>query len=285
MTTQQTRAQKKARPLIVDVISIFPKMFDALTQNGITERAFNENRWNLNCINPRDFVEKNYRSVDDRPYGGGAGMVMQAPPLLKAIEKANARQMNLGLAKSIVICLSPQGTKFSHQKAMQLVEKVEENVGFILLCGRYEGIDERVMYFVEEEISIGDFVVSGGEIPAMAMLDAMIRQLPGVLNDENSAQEDSFAMGANSGLLDYPHYTRPEVFEDLKVPEELLSGNHEVIRRWRLKEALGRTWLRRPTLLEKREMTQEEGQLLKAFQVQWHAQKQEQCNQLTKKEF
>jgi len=258
--------------LVADAVTLFPEMFAALTQSGITRRALEEKRWSLDFWNPRDFTFDNHRSVDDRPYGGGPGMVMLAEPLSAAIASAKARQAQAGRAKSRVIYLSPQGALLTHRRVMQFVENVEQE-GLILLCGRYEGVDERLLAAsVDEEISLGDFVLSGGELPAMALLDAVVRQLPGVLNDADSAQQDSFV----AGLLDCPHYTRPEDFAGQRVPEVLLSGHHELIRRWRLKQALGRTWQRRPDLLFGRSLSKEETQLLVQFQ--------EQCGQESKKE-
>ncbi len=261
-----------AKGLVADVLTLFPEMFVAISQSGITRRALEEGRWSLNFWNPRDFTEDNHRTVDDRPYGGGPGMVMMPEPLEAAVTAARARQAATGLA-SRVIYLSPQGARLTHQRVMQFVEQVETE-GLVLLCGRYEGIDERLIErCVDEEISIGDFVLSGGEIPAMALLDAVVRQLPGVLNDADSATQDSFV----AGLLDCPHYTRPEDYDGQRVPDVLLSGHHEQIRRWRLKQALGRTWQRRPELLAGRSMSKEETQLLVQFQ--------EQCGQETIKEF
>ena len=255
---------------MADVVTLFPEMFSALTQSGVTRRAFEEGRWSLDLWNPRDFTEDSHRTVDDRPYGGGPGMVMMAKPLEAAINAARARQAGAGAAPSRVLCLSPQGALLTHRRVMELAEG---EAGVILLCGRYEGIDERLIErCVDEEISIGDFVLSGGEIPAMALLDAVVRQLPGALNDADSAAQDSFV----AGLLDCPHYTRPEEYEGSRVPDVLLSGHHEEIRRWRLKEALGRTWQRRPDLLAGRMLSKEETQLLGQFQ--------EQCGQETKKE-
>jgi tRNA (guanine37-N1)-methyltransferase len=257
---------------VADVVTLFPEMFVALTQSGVTRRALEEKRWSLDFWNPREFTEDNHRTVDDRPYGGGPGMVMMAQPLAAAIAAARARQAGAGMA-SRVVCLSPQGAPLTHNRVMQFVQDVPTE-GLILLCGRYEGIDERLIErCVDEEISIGDFVLSGGEIPAMALLDAIVRQLPGVLNDAESATQDSFV----AGLLDCPHYTRPEDYEGQRVPDVLLSGHHEQIRRWRLKQALGRTWQRRSDLLAERLLSKEETQLLVQFQ--------EQCGQETKKEF
>lgn len=249
---------ENTQPLHFDCITLFPEMFAAVTQCGITRRALEERHWAWHGWNPRDFAGNPWRTVDDRPYGGGPGMVMQAAPLEKAIAAAKARQAGLGVASSRVICLSPQGQPLTHARVMQLAAEP----GLILLCGRYEGIDERLIErVVDEEISIGDFVLSGGELPAMALIDAVVRQLPGVLGDAASAVEDSFV----TGLLDCPHYTRPEIYEGQAVPEVLISGNHERIRRWRLKQSLARTGKRRPELLAKwlahRTLSAEETQL------------------------
>jgi len=239
-----------------DCVSIFPEMFAAVTQSGITRRALEEGRWVWQGWNPRDFAENAWRTVDDRPYGGGPGMVMQPGPLERTIGAAKAQQQAAGLAKSRVIYLSPQGAPLTHERVMQLAAGDE---GLILLCGRYEGVDERLIErCVDEEISIGDFVLSGGELPAMVLIDAIVRQLPGVLNDAASAVEDSFV----AGLLDCPHYTRPEIYEEMPVPDVLLSGDHKKIRRWRLKQSLARTRKRRPDLLAHRGLTVEETQLL-----------------------
>ena len=237
-----------------DVITLFPEMFAALTASGITRRALERGLWQIECWNPRQWTLDVHRTVDDRPYGGGPGMVMMASPLEQAI---NAAKAAAGV-ETKVICLSPQGRRIDQRRVVELAA----SRGAILLCGRYEGIDERLMErCVDEELSLGDFVLSGGELAAMALMDACIRQLPGALNDEASAVEDSFA----AGLLDCPHYTRPEVYEGSVVPEVLLSGNHEKIRRWRLKQALGRTWQRRPDLLETRVLSSEEADLLAEF--------------------
>ena len=239
-----------------DCITIFPEMFSAVTQSGITRRALEEQRWAWQGWNPRDFADNAWGRVDDRPFGGGPGMVMQPGPLEKAIAAAKAQQRQAGLVSSRVICLSPQGVPLTHDRVMQLAKGKE---GLILLCGRYEGIDERLIErCVDEEVSIGDFVLSGGELPAMVLIDAVVRQLSGVLGDAASAVEDSFV----SGLLDCPHYTRPEVYEGQAVPEVLVSGDHKRIRRWRLKQSLARTRKRRPDLLAHRGLTAEEAQLL-----------------------
>ena len=273
MVSRQEGGDPSGSQFVADVVTLFPEMFVAVTQSGITRRALEEKRWSLVCTNPRDFSSDNHRTVDDRPYGGGPGMVMMPGPLEAAIHAALARQAAAGVTKSRVIYLSPQGGPLTHQRVMQLVRDVMTGLGVVLLCGRYEGVDERLIErCVDEEISIGDFVLSGGEIPAMAFLDAVVRQLPGALNDANSAAQDSFV----AGLLDCPHYTRPEDYEGQRVPDVLLSGHHEAIRRWRLIQALGRTWQRRPDLLAARSLSNEETQLLKQYQ--------EQCGQETKKE-
>jgi tRNA (guanine37-N1)-methyltransferase len=236
-----------------DVVTLFPEMFTAVAGSGITSRALEAGLWSLTTWNPRDFTTDRYRTVDDRPYGGGPGMVMLADPLERALD-------GIKLAGGgRVIYLSPQGKKLDHRKVLEF----SKEKSLTLLCGRYEGVDERLLERrVDEEISIGDFVLSGGEIAAMALVDAVVRQLPGALGDEASALEESFA----DGLLDCPQYTRPEVYAERRVPEVLLSGHHENIRRWRLKQALGRTWLRRPDLLEARALSTEERRLLEEFQ-------------------
>jgi tRNA (guanine37-N1)-methyltransferase len=242
-----------------DVVTLFAAMFNAISQFGITRRALSEARFTLHLWDPRDFTTDPHRTVDDRPYGGGPGMIMLAEPLKKAIQAARDSQAQAGLQKSKVIYLSPQGQPLNHALVMQL--KAEPSL--ILLCGRYEGIDERLIADeVDIEISAGDYVLSGGELPAMLLIDAVVRQLPGVLNTQASAEEESFV----DGLLDCPHYTRPEIYRGMAVPDVLMSGNHANIRRWRLKQALGRTWLRRPDLLAKRHLTKEEASLLVAFQ-------------------
>jgi tRNA (guanine37-N1)-methyltransferase len=239
-----------------DVVTLFPEMFAAVTASGITRKALEAGLWRLETWNPRDFTTDNYRTVDDRPYGGGPGMVMLAEPLEKALDAVQAA------GGGEVIYLSPQGRKLDHARVMELAGRS----AVTLLCGRYEGVDERlVRRRVQEELSLGDFVLSGGELAAMAVIDAVVRQLPGALGDGQSAAEESFA----AGLLDCPQYTRPETWVvesgGLKVPEVLLSGHHEQIRRWRLKQALGRTWLRRPELIAARQLSAEELKLLEEF--------------------
>jgi tRNA (guanine37-N1)-methyltransferase len=244
-----------------DVVSLFPEMFDAITKHGITSRALDKNIYVLNVINPREFTADNHKTVDDRPYGGGPGMVMLAEPLSQAIQAAKAANAKVGIVGAKVIHLSPRGAKLTHEKVMEL----SQEKGLILLASRYEGVDERLLdALVDEELSIGDYVLSGGELPAMALIDAIVRQLPGTLGDADSATQDSFV----NGLLDCPHYTRPEVLTRLEfdenkvVPEVLLSGNHEKIRQWRLKQSLLLTRAKRPDLLAARSLTKEEARLL-----------------------
>ncbi|MGQ0442384.1 MAG: tRNA (guanosine(37)-N1)-methyltransferase TrmD [Methylophilaceae bacterium] len=245
--------------MIFDLISLFPEMFDALTQHGISARAFENKLYDLKCWNPRDFTMDNHKTVDDRPYGGGPGMVMMAEPLEKTINAAKLRQLEQGVATPIVIHLSPSGKPLNHQKVMQLIEAK----GLVLLASRYEGVDQRLLdALVDEEISIGDYVLSGGELPAMVLMDALIRQLPSALGDADSAVEDSFV----DGLLDCPHYTRPEEYRGRIVPEVLLTGNHAKIKAWRLKQSLAVTRAKRPDLLTARSLTKEEARLLKEIE-------------------
>jgi len=234
----------------IHIVSIFPEMFDAVTEYGVVGRTIKQQKLTLSCWNPRNYTEDKHRCVDDRPYGGGPGMVMMAPPIGKAIDAAKAAAIQTGaqLAPKVVY-LSPQGRSFDHVAAQRFAE--EDSL--VLLAGRYEGVDERVLQsHVDEEWSIGDYVLSGGELPAMVMIDAIARLLPDSLGNAESAQQDSFV----EGLLDCPHYTRPEVLVENEqnksaVPDVLLSGDHRAISRWRLKQALGRTWLRRPELIER----------------------------------
>src|SRR6266487_4681549 len=238
----------------IDVVTLFPELVEHASRFGVTGRALERGLWQLATWNPRDFTTDNYRTVDDRPYGGGPGMVMLAEPLEKAI--AAAKVAAQGEAK--VIYLSPQGAVMDHRKVMALAAEFR----LMLLCGRYEGVDERLIRrSVDEELSIGDYVLSGGELAAMVLIDAIVRQLPGALGDGLSAERDSFV----NGLLDCPQYTRPEVYVGEAVPPVLMSGHHARIERWRLKQSLGRTWLRRPELLERRGMSEVERKLLDEF--------------------
>ena len=241
-----------------DVVTLFPAMFDAVTESGVTGRARERGLYQFVAWNPRDFTANVHRTVDDRPYGGGPGMVMMAEPLDKALAAARQRQMSAGVEKPRLVHLTPQGKLLDHA----LVAELAREPGLVLLAGRYEGVDERLIERQAiEEISIGDYVLSGGELAAMVLMDSVVRQLPGALGDAESASQDSFV----DGLLDHPHYTRPEVYEGAAVPAVLLSGNHAVITRWRLKQSLGRTWQRRPDLLERRVLTAEERSLLDEF--------------------
>ncbi|KXI24181.1 tRNA (guanosine(37)-N1)-methyltransferase TrmD [Photobacterium sanguinicancri] len=238
----------------VGIISLFPDMFNAITNYGVTGQAVKKGLLSVETWNPRDFTHDKHRTVDDRPYGGGPGMLMMVQPLRDAIH--TAKQSVEGQAK--VIYLSPQGRKLDQAG----VEELAQNENLILICGRYEGVDERIIQQeVDEEWSIGDFVLTGGELPAMTLVDAVVRFVPGVLGDFASAEEDSFA----NGLLDCPHYTRPEMLDGQEVPKVLLSGNHKDISRWRLKQSLGRTWLRRPELLENLALTDDQEFLLAEF--------------------
>ncbi len=239
-----------------DVVTLFPEMFSALTQWGITGRAAKQGCYQLRTWNPRDFADNAHRTIDDRPYGGGPGMVMQAPPLERAIHAAKAAQlahdiervahpvdMDRPAIKSHVVLMSPQGKQLTHSEVMRLAAKP----ALILICGRYEALDQRfIERCVDEEISLGDFVLSGGELAAMTLMDALIRQWPGVLGDAQSATQDSFV----DGLLDCPHYTRPREYEGLAVPEILLEGNHALIQAWRRQQSLTQTYKKRPDLIE-----------------------------------
>ncbi len=238
----------------IDVITLFPESLDGLAGLGVTGRAIKDGRVELKTWNPRDLATDRHRTVDDRPYGGGPGMVMAVEPLSSTIRAVRKEQAN-GTRVSL---MSPQGRKLDQAGINELAGRQ----GLILVCGRYEGIDERVVESeIDEEWSIGDYVISGGELAAAVIIDAVTRLLPGVLGDDQSAVQDSFV----DGLLDHPHYTRPELAGDKAVPDVLLSGDHAAIRRWRRKQALGRTWQRRPDLLEGREMDEEAKLLLDEF--------------------
>ncbi len=243
----------------IAIVTIFPQMFDGFVCEGMTRRALEVGQLQLEFRNPRDFTEDNHRQVDDRPYGGGPGMVMMAEPLDQAISSARAA------VRGRVIYLSPQGRRLEQKRVRELAGEA----GLVLLAGRYEGVDERVLEAeIDEEISIGDYVLSGGELPAMVLIEALVRYLPGVLGNEDSVKSDSFT----AGLLDWPHYTRPEVYGGDQVPPVLLSGHHEEIRRWRMKQALGRTWQKRPELLRDIELTDEQRELLDLYRRESHVQ-------------
>ena len=245
-----------------DVVTLFPEMVAHAATFGVTGRALERGLWQLSTWNPRDFTQDSHRTVDDRPYGGGPGMVMLPEPLEKALAAARAAQHAGRYAATRTLHLTPAGAPLTHERVAALAA-AGDATGYVLIAGRYEGLDERlVARAVDEEIAIGDFVVSGGELPALMLIDAVVRQRPGVLNDAESAVQDSFV----AGLLDCPHYTRPEEYGGERVPEVLLSGNHAAIRRWRAKQALGRTWERRPELLRDRTLSREEQTLLAEYQ-------------------
>lgn len=241
--------------MYIQAITLFPEMFASITEYGVTGRAHKQKIWQFAAINPRQFADNKLGYIDDRPFGGGVGMVMMAEPLLQAIDAAKQQYAGSLQHNTRVIYLSPQGVPLTHQKVIELAQLDH----LILLCGRYEGVDERVLQSgVDEEISIGDFVVSGGELPAMMLMDAVLRFVPDVLGDKVSAEQDSFV----DGLLDYPHYTRPNEFQGMKVPDVLTSGNHALIAQWRLEQSLRRTLMRRPDLLDGRNLLPQEARLL-----------------------
>ncbi len=238
-----------------DIITLFPEIFDAL-KSGITGRALTQKIIELKCWNPRDFTDDPNKRIDDRPYGGGPGMVMEYEPLHNAITAAR----HAAQTKATVIYLSPQGKPLTQQKIREWSKTPENRL--ILIAGRYEGVDERVILKdVDEEWAIGDYVLSGGELPAMVVIDAITRVLPGALGDDTSAQHDSF----ENGLLDHPHYTRPETIDGLSVPSVLQSGDHAAILTWRRKESIGKTWQKRPDLLKRRILNAEERKLLQMY--------------------
>jgi tRNA (guanine37-N1)-methyltransferase len=242
--------------LIFNIISILPEMFETLSHNGVVGRAQSRNLYQLVTTNPRDFTTDNYRRIDDKTFGGGPGMVMKVEPLELALNDARAKLQASGVVKPLVVFLSPQGKKVDQALINQLAN---EQQGIIFVCGRYEGVDERfVERNVDLELSVGDFVVSGGELPTMLLIDAIVRQLPGTMNSQESVINDSFM----NGLLDCPHYSVPRDYQGKSVPEVLFSGNHEQIRKWRLQQSLWRTYLRRPELLQQRQLTKEESRLL-----------------------
>ena len=243
----------------VGVVTIFPEMFQAVSRYGITRRAIEAGLVDLHCFNPREFTQDRHQTVDDRPYGGGPGMIMKVKPLVDAITSArSAARKATGTDDTRVIYLTPQGKKVDQAA----VQELHQQGSIILIAGRYEGIDERVIEKeVDEEYSIGDYVLSGGELPAMVLIDSVTRLIPGALGHAESAELDSFS----NGLLDYPHYTRPEEIDGLEVPEVLLSGNHAAIAEWRMKQSLSRTWSRRKDLLENLELSESQHRLLEEF--------------------
>ena len=248
----------------IAAVSVFPEMFDAVAQGGIAARALDKGLWQLTRVNPRDFASDPHRTVDDRPYGGGPGMVMTVEPLRSAI--ASAREQTDG---GRVIYMSPQGSRLDQAG----VQRLAALPSMVLVCGRYEGVDERLIEAeVDEELSVGDYVLSGGELAAMVVIEATTRLLDGALGHAESASQDSFS--GELGLLDCPHYSRPETIDGRTVPPVLLSGDHEAVRRWRLKQSLGRTWLRRPELLSGQRLDGEARGLLDEFQREHRAPEQ-----------
>ncbi len=244
----------------IAVLTLFPEMFTAFCEQGVVGRAMKRGTLGVQCHSPRDFAEDRHQTVDDRPYGGGPGMVMMVEPLRRALHQAKADLAVRGIVDPKVVYVSPQGRQFDQSAA----QKMAAMSGLVFVAGRYEGIDERfIERYVDEEWSIGDYVLSGGELPVMVMIDAMARWLPGVLGDAESAKQDSFT----GGLLDCPHYTRPELIEDQAVPPVLLSGDHQKIANWRMQQSLLRTWQRRPDLLENLELTTSQRQLLAQLQA------------------
>ena len=240
------------------VISLFPEMFDAIADFGVTRRGLDEKAWALQCFNPREFAVNAYKTIDDRPYGGGPGMVMMAEPLNAALDAAVKQQVAAGVAKPKVVYVTPQAKPITDAGIRDLANED----GLIFLCGRYEGVDERLIKArVDVEVSIGDYVLSGGELAAMVLIDAMVRLLPGVLGDGQSAMEDSFSP-ARDGLLDHPHYTRPEIWNGEAVPPVLMSGDHAKIDTWRRKQALQRTMDRRADLLDGKARSKQDLKLL-----------------------
>lgn len=238
----------------IDILTLFPGMFASPFNESIIKRAMEKNLISINTINIRDYAEDKHCQVDDYPYGGGAGMVLKPDVVSKAIENNKS-------AGAFVVYLSPQGNRLNQD----IVQDLSQRQHLVLLCGHYEGVDERILSLVDEEISIGDYILTGGELPAMVLVDAVVRLIPGVLGDGDSAQEESFA----GQLLEYPQYTRPTIYRQKEVPEILLSGHHERIRRWRLQQSLLRTLLKRPELLLGREYTTEERNLLMEILFDW----------------
>ena len=256
----------------IGVVTLFPEMFNAISQYGVSSRALNRSLLSLEYWNPRDFAPDKHRTVDDKPFGGGPGMLMKTEPLVAAIRQARDSLLTHrvdGVQESAedkphTVYLSPQGAPLTHEKVLGLAQKPE----LLLVCGRYQGIDARVIENeIDEEISLGDFIMSGGEIAAMALIDAIVRFQPGALGDEESASNDSFA----KGLLHSPQFTRPQEFEENEVPSVLLSGDHVAIEQWRMKQSLGATWLKRPDLLEKIKLTDEQEKLLNQFKSEYQS--------------
>ncbi|MEC9376338.1 MAG: tRNA (guanosine(37)-N1)-methyltransferase TrmD [Pseudomonadota bacterium] len=245
--------------MFISVVSLFPEMIKHLASFGVLGRAFENQIASLQCLNPRDFATDSNKSVDDRPYGGGPGMLLRTEPYAAAIEAAKERQPS-----NPVVFLSPQGRLFSQESALQFAN----GNGITLVCGRYEGFDQRLIEkYADDEISLGDYVLSGGELAALAVIDSVVRLLPNALGSNESASQDSFS----SGLLEHPQYTRPEIFDGQAVPSVLINGDHAKIEQWRIKQALGRTWANRPDLLEDRELSDHEKELLQEYVAEYNA--------------
>ena len=248
----------------IGVVTLFPEMFTAISEHGVSSRAIASALVELQCWNPRDFTTDKHRTVDDKPYGGGPGMLMKTEPLVAAVRDARETLQKSAASKPRTIYLSPQGAPLNQSKVLELAQAP----ALVLLCGRYQGVDARVIDTeVDEEISLGDFVLSGGEIAAMALIDAVIRFQPGALGDEGSAQQDSFM----SGLLHSPQYTRPQEIEGRLVPEILVSGDHAAIESWREKQSLGMTWIKRPDLIARLDLTAVQQELLNQFISEYQA--------------
>lgn len=253
----------------IAVVTLFPEMFNAISEYGVSGRAIKSSLMQLGFWNPREYAADKHRTVDDKPFGGGPGMLMKTEPLLAAIRDAKTSLAEKVQADTLrTVYLSPQGARLDQSKVMQLAKLS----GLVLVCGRYQGVDARVVETeIDEELSLGDFVLSGGELAAMAVIDALIRFQPGALGDEDSAQNDSFA----SGLLHSPQFTRPQEIEGRKIPPVLVSGDHAAIEQWRMKQSLGTTWLKRPDLLENLELTKEQEELLDQFKDEYIAEHQD----------
>lgn len=243
--------------MIIDILTLFPEMFKGPFEESIIKKAVNRKIIKINIINIRDFSKDKHKKVDDYPYGGGAGMLLKPEPVFDAVDAITSNIKDL--SKTRIILMTPQGNLLNQEK----VKEISKYEHLIIICGHYEGFDERIRLLVDEEISIGDYITTGGELPAMVLTDAVVRLIPGVIGGENSLNEESF----ENGLLEYPQYTRPEVYRNLKVPDVLLSGNHEEIKRWRHKESLKRTLIRRPDMLEKLKLSEDDKKYIKKLAI------------------
>ncbi|MDI3534734.1 MAG: tRNA (guanine37-N1)-methyltransferase [Thermosediminibacterales bacterium] len=244
--------------MIIDILTLFPEMFKGPFEESIIKKAVNRKLIKINIINIRDFSKDKHKKVDDYPYGGGAGMLLKPEPVFDAVDAITSKIKDL--SKTRIILMTPQGNLLNQKK----VKEISKYEHLIIICGHYEGFDERIRFLVDEEISIGDYITTGGELPAMVLTDAVVRLIPGVIGGENSLNEESF----ENGLLEYPQYTRPEVYRNLKVPDVLLSGNHEEIKKWRHKESLKRTLIRRPDMLEKLRLSEDDKKYIKKLAIE-----------------